>query len=747
MTAPPGGGADTLTSVTVEQMPLECDHNRSYTHGDESNSTHAHVNSTTHNNTNNNNNNSSNNNNNINNRPNHTPVSHNGDTTTPTYVRRAAGLSSFLGRLKPFSSAKCDAEKSLDDDSVEKDLSEVVVDTPGTQSIFRSKNNLTGDLASHPRYPLPHHHLRNDMIPQKHTVQNARTHHSQHTPRKSGVPGKNGQEPETDLFNFVNIMLNMPETPTWRQVVIKLAKVLAVMAISYFSLMALYFGAEVRLLRASWVLLVFGSETRTKNFSVMVVDLDQGMIGVNYVNFVQQLNTEPGQLNWVVQPATKFPDMATIQKQVMSGTYWGAVVIQPNASSTLNRAFTGPLPDYDPTKAFMFIYDGGRDPLVVKPHIVATMYTQFLVFTKTFNPLWIKFLLELSENKNISVTGLKVAPQVMGTPVAFEELDLHPLTASIITSATTVAYIWIFLVAGGSTYLVAHVIQPMTRNASVGRTMGYLLGPLLIFLSTLSMAYSVLLLTFGVPFPNGAPQFLSLFGGMLLLQCAVAAMVLFLIHLIPVVYIPSFTITFVILNMIAVFNPVELMPKFYRWVYAMPFLNAVQVARFVLMGSFNRLQYNLAVLGTWILIPLVLLPVAILRQKRIAREVEEQEEMEELKHQLVEHKRQLHYSQPQGKEEEDEAEDIYLVEGTLRRQVVTDEQEWLGREQSRVVKNTAVANRSVRALRRVKDDENYNIPRVESGHATSQYDDVDDDDEFYVMDESNPRHHQVDAAS
>lgn len=65
--------------------------------------------------------------------------------------------------------------------------------------------------------------------------------------RKRGVPGKDGEEPETDMFNFVDIMLNMPEEPTWRLVIIKLLKVLAVMTISYFALMALYFAAEVNM--------------------------------------------------------------------------------------------------------------------------------------------------------------------------------------------------------------------------------------------------------------------------------------------------------------------------------------------------------------------------------------------------------------------------------------------------------------------------------------------------------------------
>ncbi|KAG0041023.1 hypothetical protein BGZ82_000002 [Podila clonocystis] len=393
--------------------------------------------------------------------------------------------------------------------------------------------------------------------------------------------------------------------------------------------MALYFSAE------------FQKTSHLRNLNVLVVDLDHSMIGSNFLNFTQQDNLDGGQINWSVQP---YKDLSSVIKDVENGNYWGAMVVQTNASLTLNRALSVPLTDYDPTKAFLFIYDGGRDPLTVKPYIVASMYTQFLQFTKFFNPAWIRFVLEYADDNNATLTPLASAPQVLGTPVAFEELDLHPPTATIITSATTVAYIWIFLVAGGSTYLVTHIVQPLTRHSSVRKTMLLVLGPLLVFLATLSMTYSVLLRLFGVPF-DSASQFMSVFGAMFLLQAAVASMVLFLIFLIPVVFIPSFTITFVVMNVIAVFNPVELMPRFFRWVYAMPFLNAVQMARFVLMGSYERLEYNLPILFAWIVVPVTLLPFAIARQKRLVMEVQELERQQYERELDTYHYRQRQYYQ------------------------------------------------------------------------------------------------------
>ncbi|KAF9351398.1 hypothetical protein BGX26_010586 [Mortierella sp. AD094] len=430
--------------------------------------------------------------------------------------------------------------------------------------------------------------------------------------RKTGIPGRNGEEPETNLLNFVDIMVNMPNKPKLNQVVNKLLKILAIMTMSYFLLMALYFAAE------------YQSSSHLHNISILVVDLDHSMIGNEFLNFTQRDNIIPGQVNWSIQT---YKNIASVISDVENGNYWGAMVVRPNASWSLNKAASDPQSGYDPTKAFLFIYDGGRDPLAVKPYVVASMYTQFLQFTAVFNPGWVSFYLQYADSNKTSLTPLTAAPQVLGTPVAFEELDLHPPTATIITSATSVAYIWIFLIAGGSTYLVAHAVQPIARYSSVKRTMTLLLLPLLAFLSSLSMTYTILLLIFGVPF-SSAGQFISLFLGMLLLQAAVASLVLFLIFLIPVTFIPIFTITFVVMNVIAVFNPVELMPGFYRWVYAMPFLNAVQMARFVLMGSYNRLGYNITILFAWILVPITLLPFAIIRQKRLMAEIMEIEEYE-----------------------------------------------------------------------------------------------------------------------
>ncbi|KAG0046666.1 hypothetical protein BGZ83_008195, partial [Gryganskiella cystojenkinii] len=463
--------------------------------------------------------------------------------------------------------------------------------------------------------------------------------------RKTGIPGLNGEEPETNPFNFVDIMLNMPDHPSWRFLWTKMAKALALMTVSYFILMSMYFGAS------------FQSSSRLENMSVAVVDLDHSMIGDQFLSFTQTDNKMPGQINWSVQ---SYKNLSGVIADVENGNYWGAVVVRTNASSMLMKALSVPLKDYDPTKAFYFIYDGGRDPLVVKPYILAGMYEQFLEFTTGFNPGWVKFVLNVVQSENVTLSSLLDAPQVLGMPIAFEEMDIHPPTATIITSATSVAYIWIFLVAGGSTYLVAHMVQPVTRTVSVGKTMTILLGPLFTFLSFLSMAYTILLLIFGVPFQSGS-QFMSLFAGMLLLQSAVASLVLFLIFLIPVMFIPFFTITFVVMNVIAVFNPVELMPGFYRWVYAMPFLNAVQIARYTLMGSYNRLIYNIPILFAWILVPLTLLPFAIARQKRLRMEVMEAE-VEQRRHQMMmraSHQQRHRHRHHQDHESYDEEYDDY----------------------------------------------------------------------------------------
>ncbi|KAF9952396.1 hypothetical protein BGZ72_006323 [Mortierella alpina] len=427
-------------------------------------------------------------------------------------------------------------------------------------------------------------------------------------PHKTGVPGKDGEEPETDVFKFVDIILDMPDNPTGLQVTMKMLKMLAIMTIAYFALMALYFAAE------------FQVSDRMSNLDVLVVDLDQSLIGAEFLNFTQRA-IKVGRISFAIQD---YYSLDGVMEDVDNGKYWGAIVVNDDASARLNKAISVPLRDYNPVDAFTMVYDSGRDPLVVKPLIVAQMYRHFMEFVGDFNSLWVYLVITYAEENNQTLAPLTKAPQTLGTPIAFTEMDLHEPAAAIITSATSVAYIWIFFIAGASTYMVANIVQPLARKASVRRTMVLLLLPLFVFLCSLSMTYSVLLRLFGVPFES-AGQFVALFFAMLLLQSAVASLVLFLIFMIPVTLIPIITTTFVVMNVIAVFHPVELMPPFYRWVYAMPFLNAVQTVRYVLLDSYNRLVYNLPILFAWVMVPITLLPFAITRQKRLLMEVMDQE--------------------------------------------------------------------------------------------------------------------------
>ncbi|KAF9947944.1 hypothetical protein BGZ70_002431 [Mortierella alpina] len=410
--------------------------------------------------------------------------------------------------------------------------------------------------------------------------------------------------------------------------------------------MALYFAAE------------FQVSDRMSNLNVLVVDLDQSLIGAIFLNFTKG-PVKDGRINFAIRD---YDSMDEVIEDVDNGEYWGAIVVNPDASSTLNKAVSVPLPNYRPENAFTLIYDSGRDPLVVKPLIVAQMHRHFMEFVGDFNSQWVYLVLQVASEDNQTLTPLMGAPQALGAPIAFSELDLHEATAAIITSATSVAYIWIFFVAGASTYLVANIVQPLARTASVRWTMMLLLLPLFVFLCSLSMAYSVLLRIFGVPF-GSAGQFVALFFAMLLLQSAVASLVLFLIFMIPVPLIPIITTAFVIMNVIAVFHPVELMPPFYRWVYAMPFLNAVQTVRFVLLGSYNRLVYNLPILFAWVMVPITLLPFAITRQKRLLMEVRDLERRHPPQQERYEHAKKRG---PHGDRQDDEDRDgdgVFSKEG------------------------------------------------------------------------------------
>ncbi|PPQ98228.1 hypothetical protein CVT26_003398 [Gymnopilus dilepis] len=81
-----------------------------------------------------------------------------------------------------------------------------------------------------------------------------------------------------------------------------------------------------------------------------------------------------------------------------------------------------------------------------------------------------------------------------------------------------------------------------------------------------------------------------------------------LITLLTPKWVPFFMIAWIIVNVSVCVFPIDVLPRFYRYGYAMPFYNISSSVRSITFGTRNTLGQNFGVLFAWVLISCITLP-------------------------------------------------------------------------------------------------------------------------------------------
>jgi hypothetical protein len=93
--------------------------------------------------------------------------------------------------------------------------------------------------------------------------------------------------------------------------------------------------------------------------------------------------------------------------------------------------------------------------------------------------------------------------------------------------------------------------------------------------------------------------------GMLALGLALEA----LLTLLTVRFVPFFMLTWIIINVSVCVFPIEVLPNFYRYGYAMPFYNVSRAMRTIVFGTKNRVGFSFGILLIWVGISCITIPL------------------------------------------------------------------------------------------------------------------------------------------
>ncbi|KAF9036964.1 hypothetical protein BDZ89DRAFT_1061652 [Hymenopellis radicata] len=290
-------------------------------------------------------------------------------------------------------------------------------------------------------------------------------------------------------------------------------------------------------------------------------------------------------------------DANEIATLVREENAWVAVVVNVNAT----RNLANPIAGYDPTRAVT---------------IYATEARNENAFRTLIRPIT-EATLSSARVQNISAGAfselVSVAPQVITEPLSYTLVNLAPFDIPVASAMTFVGLIYLlilsfFIIMIGVNARLMSGLESLLSTASLIRLR---MACTFIAFCFLSLFYSLLSVAFQVDFTRkfGHSGFLVFwmvnYVGMLAVGLALEAM----LSLMTQRFVPFFMIFFVVANVSVCFMPIDVLPRIFRYGYAMPFYNVSCVVRTVLFGTKNQVGLHFGILIAWVVVSMITLPL------------------------------------------------------------------------------------------------------------------------------------------
>jgi hypothetical protein len=351
-------------------------------------------------------------------------------------------------------------------------------------------------------------------------------------------------------------------------------------------------------------------------------------VGPFVTRAIQQLIESGGAPGYTFASPKDFDnDPLKVRESVYDFHAWAAVVINPNATAMLEAAVREGNASYDPLGACQITYNSARDQTTSASYIVPSMTVLQKRVVSDFGRVWINHLLSL----NISPENMNMvaSPQAISPAIEFSIYDLRPFGPPIATPAVSIGLIYLIIISFFSFtfFLPIHMKYLSPKGHPPLKFTQLIAWRYIATVSSyflLSLVYSFVSLAFLMPMdrPHGSHVWptknpnaygrgtfvvywmgnwvgMTAFG----LASENAAMIL------GTPWTALWLIFWVISNVATGFYALELAPAFYRWGYAWPMHNIVELTRSVLFDLHPRVGLNFGVLFAWCAIDTILFPI------------------------------------------------------------------------------------------------------------------------------------------
>ncbi|KAF2181570.1 hypothetical protein K469DRAFT_638291 [Zopfia rhizophila CBS 207.26] len=341
-------------------------------------------------------------------------------------------------------------------------------------------------------------------------------------------------------------------------------------------------------------------------------------------------------------------DPLKVRESVYDFDAWAAIIINPNATALLRAAVTEGNSSYDPLGACQIIYNSARDQGTTSSYILPSMTVIQKIAVSDFGREWISSLLQ---NMSVSDLNIQASPQAFSPGIEFTMYDLRPFGPPVATPAISIGLIYLIVLSFFSftfflpihmKYLMPKGHPPLVFSHLI--MWRYVATVTSYFL--LSCVYSLVSLAFLMPMNNPPAShvwparnpnayhhatfvvyWMVNWVGMMAFGLACENMAM----LLGTPWTALWLIFWIISNVATGFYPLPLASAFYRWGYAWPMHNVVEVTRQIMFDLHPRIGLNFGILFAWCAVGTILFPFCCYymrwraaREKRLAAKREDE---------------------------------------------------------------------------------------------------------------------------
>lgn len=324
---------------------------------------------------------------------------------------------------------------------------------------------------------------------------------------------------------------------------------------------------------------------------------------------------------WLIQNNTEFNHTAEshgnsiwqeVQRQVHHEEYWAGIYVRANASYDLKQAILAGNTSYDVTKETIRVYyESGRDMMSMNSYVTTNVQQMSTRYAANTSHVISELLSDVDVSSVFSNPG---SLQVATTPLQFNMEDGKPWTDPTLFAPSQVGLIYVVIL----TFFAFNFFNDIHLDvARLGlkplHLMLYRALSSVFSFFILSLLYSLVTLAFQVDFTVafGRAGFVVYWMTNFLTMWAVGAMNESMAMWCIMVYPPllGFWMLFwVVINISPTFTAMAILPKFYRYGYALPVHASYEITKVIFFDTYKgAMGRNYGILVAWDVLSTVLL--------------------------------------------------------------------------------------------------------------------------------------------